>query len=151
MNTGTTLLILVGAGAVLTARAFKRQGENVDVQLLTGSFTGVNVQELKGNLTFRVINPEPVALNLKGIFFKTYLGDSEVATIANFDQANIAARSQQNIKLNFSLPMLSVVAAVPDIIEQFKAKKITVGLNGFVDTSIGRITTEKVLTFNIPF
>lgn len=151
MNTGTTLLILVGAGAVLAARAFKRQGENVDVQLMTGSFTGINVQELKGNLTFRIINPEPVALNIKGIFFKTYLGDKEVATIANFDQATIAPRSQQNVKLNFSLPVLSVVSAVPDIIEQFKTKKIAVGLDGFVDTSIGRITTKKELTFNVPF
>lgn len=150
MKLGATGIILLGAGTLLALRAFKRQGDNADIQLMTGGFSSINIQELKGNLTFRVINPEPVPLKIKGIFFKIYILDKEVASISNFSEATVASRSQQNVKLNFSIPMIALITAIPTIVSQLRNKTINIGLDGFVDTSLGRVNTEKEITFTLP-
>ena len=150
MKVGTPILIMLGAGALLAFRTFKRQGNNADIQLLTGGFSSINIREIKGNLTFRVINPEPISLKLKGMFFKIYILDKEVASISNFTEVNVSARSEQSFKLNFSIPMLALVASIPTIIDQLNNKKIEVALDGFCDTSVGRINIEKQLSFALP-
>lgn len=148
-----TLPLLAGAGILtfLALRSADRSAKNVTIQPVSGSFTGITIKELTGNIIFKVINPEPLPLPIVAIFGKLNVSNNFIGTLVNFDKISIPGRSTRELKVSFSLPIFSVASSILDIITDAKDGKLPVGLEGYIDTTYGRVILNSEIEFKIPF
>jgi len=150
MKSTIPLLAAGGILAFVLIRQAKRTGRNLNITPAQAAFTGINVSNIKGWIVLEVMNPENTAVKIQSIFVKLNVSGKTIGQIVNNEKPSIRARETTALKLEFSLPLFSVISAIPDLISELKKKSINVGIEGFVDTALGRIPIADSLNFKIP-
>jgi len=142
----TNLLLPLGlfgaAAAFLYFRNKKAAGENlrfepVDIAIDSARSRSALWTRLYYRVKIKLINVEPANVNVRGVNLTATANGRALGTLTSGQAFTVSAKGSQVIALDTSISTLGAAATVIDLIRN--RQTLTVNINGYVDTDLGRV------------
>lgn len=142
-NTPIILLTVFGAAAAfIFFRNKKAAGENlrfepVDIAIDSERSRAALWTRLYYKVKINLINDEPASVNVRGIVLNATTNGRPLGSLTSNQGFSVAAKSNQVVQLDTSISTLGAAATIVNVIRN--REPLTVNVNGYVDTDLGRV------------
>jgi hypothetical protein len=152
-NTPLILLALAGgAAAFLYFRNKKAAGENlrfepVDIAIDTPRSRASLWTRLYYKVKINLINAEPGSVNVRNVMLNATANGGPLGSLTSSQAFIVPPNGSQIVQLETSISTLGAISVIINIIRN--RNPLTVNINGYVDTDLGRvlINFNKEVTF----
>jgi hypothetical protein len=138
------LLIAAGAGLYFFRNKF-RTAQNITFQFDTLGLTSANLRAIKGYIKIKLFNPDRSVITLNQIAGNISIDGGNAFNFSSEQKAELKPNTTTTAVVNFeiSVPNLAL-QAVPIVRKILNGDSLDFLVNGFIDTSVGRLNFTKV-------
>jgi LPXTG-motif cell wall-anchored protein len=146
MKKNNTFLVLgitaAAAAAFIFFRNKKAAGENlrfepVDIAIDSARSRSSLWTRLYYKVKINLINAEPAAVNVRGVVLNATTAGRPLGTLTSTQAFSVPANGAQVVQLETSISTLGAASTIINVLRN--REPLTVNINGYVDTDLGRV------------